>query len=228
MPGSTLLLLGSGPGVGLSIAKTFSVRGFTHIALVSRNAERLAKDQDEVLDAIQERGYSCQVRTYPCDLCDLSALDKVLKEVESFGSLECVVFNAARVDGKPPGEESVEAIEADFRLTNLSLYHVALWALPLLKTRTSSLPSLLVTNSLLYKEPYPPFMSLSLTKTAQRSLVQSLNATYGKEVHVGLITVGGQVSPEAKNLNPENIAEKTYEFYKQKRGQWGLEVEILE
>jgi NAD(P)-dependent dehydrogenase (short-subunit alcohol dehydrogenase family) len=109
MPGKTLVILGSGPGIGIAVAKVFSVRGFTHVALVSQ-------DEDNVLDAIQERGYSCRVKTWVCDIADLKQLNATLKEIESFGSLECVLFNPARVAGKPPLEESNEAIEADFRV----------------------------------------------------------------------------------------------------------------
>ena len=116
MPGKTLLILGSGPGIGIAVAKVFSVRGFTHVALVSRNKERLAQDEDSVLDAIQERGYSCRVKTWVCDISDLKQLNSTLKEIESFGSLECVLFNPARVAGEPPLEESTEAVEGDFRV----------------------------------------------------------------------------------------------------------------
>ena len=120
MPGKTLVVLGSGPGIGVQVACTFAVRGFTHIALVSRNPERLEKDWDRVLDAVQERGYSCQVKKWVCDISDLAALSATLKEIERFGSLECVLFNAARVAGKPPLDESVEDIEKDFRVRSLS------------------------------------------------------------------------------------------------------------
>lgn len=116
MPGKTLVVLGSGPGIGVAIAQTFSVRGFTHIALVARNSERLKEDQDKVYDAIQERGYSCQVKTWTCDMSDLDALKKTLGEIETFGGLECVLFNAARVAGKPALEEDIMAIESDFRV----------------------------------------------------------------------------------------------------------------
>jgi NAD(P)-dependent dehydrogenase (short-subunit alcohol dehydrogenase family) len=121
MPGKTLVILGSGPGIGIAVAKVFSVRGFTHVALVSRNKERLAQDEDGVLDAIQERGYSCRVKTWVCDISDLKQLNSTLKEIESFGSLECVLFNPARVAGEPPLEESTEAVEADFRVCVLKL-----------------------------------------------------------------------------------------------------------
>lgn len=110
------MILGSGPGIGVGVASNFSVRGFTHVALVSRNAERLKEDWNNVLDAVQERGYSCQVKTWNCDLSDLEQLKKTLAEIESFGGLECVLFNAARVAGKPPLEEGVEDIEKDFRV----------------------------------------------------------------------------------------------------------------
>ena len=146
------------------MASTFSVRGFTHIALVARDKTRLEKDQDTVLDAIQERGYSCIVRNWSCDLTDFDQLNKTLGEVEKFGQLECVLFNAARVAGRPPLEETVEAIENDFRLTNIALYKTAQWAIPILqKAGPESSPSFFVTSTtLLYKEPVPELVSLSM------------------------------------------------------------------
>lgn len=128
MPGKTLVVLGSGPGIGVGVARNFSVRGFTHIALVSRDKSRLEKDQDSVFDAIQERGYSCQVKIWQCDLTDFTQLEKTLKEIEGFGGLECVLFNAARVAGKPPLDEDIESIEQDFRVgsSELVLYDIRL------------------------------------------------------------------------------------------------------
>ncbi|KAK4495176.1 hypothetical protein PRZ48_013503 [Zasmidium cellare] len=231
MPGRALLLLGSGPGIALSLAKTFSVRGFTHIALVSRDSSRLAQDQDAVLDTIQERGYSCQVKTWSCDLCDFERLGVVLGEVEEWsrGGLEVVVFNAARVAGGPPLEESIEDIEKDFRLTNLALYKVAQWAIPLLRSVKDSdrHPSLFVTSTTkLYKEPVPDLVSLSMVKSSQRSLVLSLHAKFGEEVHIALLSVGGVVKAENKVISPENIAERGWGLYKEERGSWRREEEV--
>ncbi|KAF2158831.1 hypothetical protein M409DRAFT_71455 [Zasmidium cellare ATCC 36951] len=229
MPGKTLLLLGSGPGIGISIASNFSVRGFTHIALVSRNTERLKQDQDTVLDAIQERGYSCQVKTWTCDLSDFEQLERVLGEVEGWGSLEVVVFNAARVAGKGPLEEGLEELERDFRLTNLALYKVAQWAIPILQAVKDEdrHPSFFVTSTTkLYKEPVPDLVSLSMVKSAQRALVLSLHAKFGEDVHVALLSVGGVVDPKKKVLSPENIAERCWQLYRQRRGEWKREEEI--
>jgi len=228
MQGKTLVVLGSGPGIGVSVASVFAVRGFTHIALMSRDQSRLEEDENRVLDAIQERGYSSQVKTWTCDLTDLDALKRTLDEIKGFGSLECVLYNAARVAGKPPLEESIEAIEKDFRLTSLALYTTAQWAIPLLKQAPSdNSPSLFVTSTTqLYKEPLPSLVSLSMTKSAQRALVLSIHAIYGKDVHVALLSVGGIVSPEKKNLSADNIADKCWELYKQPKGKWEREIEI--
>ena len=46
--------------------------------------------------------------------------------------------------------------------------------------------------------------------------------------HIALLSVGGVVSPDKKNLSPENIADKTWELYQQPRGKWQREVEINE
>jgi hypothetical protein len=67
-----------------------------------------------------------------------------------------------------------------------------------------------------------------MVKSAQRALVLSLTAKFGEEVHVALLSVGGIVSPDAKNLSPENIADKAWELYKQKKGSWKREMEIHE
>jgi NAD(P)-dependent dehydrogenase (short-subunit alcohol dehydrogenase family) len=194
---------------------------------VSRDKARLEKDQDTVLDAIQERGYSCIVRSWSCDLADLDQLNQTLAEVEKFGRLECVLFNAARVAGRPPLVETIEAIENDFRLTNIALYKTAQWAIPLLqKTDSDSSPSFFVTSTtLLYKEPVPDLVSLSMVKSAQRALVLSLHEKF-KDVHFALLSVGGVVSPDAKNLNPENIAQKCWELYKQPKNGWRKEMEV--
>jgi hypothetical protein len=66
-----------------------------------------------------------------------------------------------------------------------------------------------------------------MVKSAQRALVLSLNAEY-PDVHVALLSVGGRVSPDAKNLNPANIADYAWELYQQKKGEWKREAEIHE
>lgn len=95
----------------------------------------------------------------------------------------------------------------------------------LAKLGPSTKPALIVTSSLLPHEPVPEWFALSLVKAAQRNLMQSLDLTYGSTgVLLGLINVGGIVSPEEKNLNSSNIADKTWQWYSEDKP--GFEVVI--
>lgn len=49
-------------------------------------------------------------------MADSPKARSILADIEKFGSIECVLFNAAREAGKPPLEETVEQIEQDFQV----------------------------------------------------------------------------------------------------------------
>lgn len=46
-------------------------------------------------------------------------------------------------------------------------------------------------------------------------------------MHIGVIIVGGFVSPKEHNLNPDNIAKKTWEWFSLPIDKQPFEVEIL-
>ena len=86
-----------------------------------------------------------------------------------------------------------------------------------------------MTAGSLHRQPLPYFFSLSATKAAQHNLVTSLREVYGPQgIHIALALVGGAVSPEAPNLNPENIAKIMWTMYAQDEAQWSREYEIFE
>lgn len=113
-PNPVLLITGSGPGIGLSTAKAFARKNSCHfgtIVLVSRNAERLAKEKAEV----EQEGHA-QVVTYSTDLANFEHLKATLKEVEKLGPLGCIFFNAATVRMSEVLTTGVGEIEEDFRV----------------------------------------------------------------------------------------------------------------
>jgi NAD(P)-dependent dehydrogenase (short-subunit alcohol dehydrogenase family) len=117
--------------------------------------------------------------------------------------------------------------------TTIGLYLVSQWAIPklqaLAKSSRSSKPSLIVTSGILHREPYPTFFSLSLVKTAQRNLVDTLHRVYSQDgIHIGLVLVGGIVSSDAKAVNPANVASVTWDFFHQEAHKDKLEIEIIE
>ncbi|KAF7196670.1 17-beta-hydroxysteroid dehydrogenase 13 [Pseudocercospora fuligena] len=222
-----LVVLGSGPGIGVSTAKLFAQKYFSKIALVSRNAERLDKERTEVVQAAAESGRTVEVDTFVTDLGDLTQLRQTLSKIEKLGPIGCVFFNAARIRPSEILSTSVEEIEEDFRLTNIGLYVVAQWAIPLLRKSQTTSPSLIVTSSALPENPIPVLLSLSAVKASQQNIVHSLRTVFGKDVHIGVIKVAGQVGPSEENLNPANIARQTVAFYERPREQWDTDAVIL-
>ncbi|KAL3462116.1 putative NADP(+)-dependent dehydrogenase [Aspergillus heterothallicus] len=236
MPQRILLLLGSGPGIGTSIATIFATSSttITTIALVARNATQLSQDRQTILDAASATGRrDVAVRTWQADLANLELLQKTLGEVEEVGEVECVYFNAARVGPSPLLGFGVQGVEEDFRVSGLALYVTARWAMPLLLANKSRIPdwnpAFLVTSSLLPVEPYPDWFALSMTKAAQANLVKSLQKQFAPQgVHVGLVVVWGMVSPESKGLNPGYIAEQAWRLYSQQKEEWTGQVTVYE
>ncbi|KAK3049828.1 hypothetical protein LTR09_009004 [Extremus antarcticus] len=231
MSSSTFVIFGSGlqrPGIGVSVAKAFGEKHFVRIVLCGRNAERLETDRTQVVEAAKQVGRAVGVIAVPVDLSNRESLREALEKIGSFGVLGCVYHNAARINPVEPLSVSAEEIEEDFKTGNLALYIIAQWAIPLLKSGGHPSPSFFVTNSLLPEEPIPYLLSLSMSKASQQNMMVSLEAAFGKDIHFGLIKVGGIVAPENKYLNPTNIAKQAVQLFEQEKGAWKLQVIIKE
>lgn len=113
-----MIVIGSGPGVGSTTAATFAAKGFKHIILLSRNADRLKQDAQEVKAASN----AAQVETVPVDLgADESQIKASFAKVDgllkSWGvPLEVVLFNAIRVGQSKVLEFSSADFEKDLKV----------------------------------------------------------------------------------------------------------------
>lgn len=137
------------------------------------------------------------------------------------GTPEVVIYNAARINYGVVGQYTPNDIVEDFKVPNLGLYTTATVLLPhlqrLASTHPEAHPALFVTSAAIIHQPFAPVFSLSMAKAAQGSLAKLL-AAENKDVHVALVTVGGQVTPEEEVNNPKNIATKFWALYEQKKG----------
>jgi NAD(P)-dependent dehydrogenase (short-subunit alcohol dehydrogenase family) len=113
-----IVVLGSGPGIGVGVASHFASKTFGRVALISRNAERLKEDAKTVKEnAGKEVGRDLTVKVYAVDVVDVLALEKTLRQVEhDLGPPEVVVYNAARLRKSKFGEESVRGLTEDFQV----------------------------------------------------------------------------------------------------------------
>ncbi|CAI6100719.1 unnamed protein product [Clonostachys chloroleuca] len=225
-----LILVGSGPGIGRHIACEFALRRFNKVALLARNAGRLAEDQAAVQAATDGK---TEVRTYTVDITNdeefIATLDKIEKEM---GSPEIFYYNAARVALSKLLESDAKEMEFDFQINCTSLHTAAKWAIPrlvsLANADTDARPSLLVTSSLLPLDPIPDVFALSMAKAAQRNMTQSLAKVYGpKGVHIGMVLVGGRVDPAHETLSPSNIASRTWGLFEEPKGKQTFEIQVV-
>ncbi|KAF9767632.1 hypothetical protein IL306_015179 [Fusarium sp. DS 682] len=224
----TLLCIGSGPGIAHAITTLFAAKRYQHVALVAQKAEQLHVEKAAILKAA---GYNVEIRTYALDVTDTSVLLSTMTHIEKMmGNIECVIYNAARVQKSSFFEYHVEDIEYDFKICVSVLYTLTKRLMPglldLAEMKPAHKPTLIVTSSMLSSEPRPDMFALSLAKAAQRNLVQSLSMTYGpRGVRIGVINDTGDVSPGKNEKDPGNVAENTWEWFNA-RGNVPFEVPI--
>ena len=112
---ATLLILGCGPGVGLSSAKALAATGlFKNVVLCSRNKERIQQHGAEVRQFVNDK---VDVHTVSLDLNDTEGLSEQIGKIRQIGELRCLLFNAARIRPSKPLEASVEELQEDFTVS---------------------------------------------------------------------------------------------------------------
>lgn len=221
-----LVVVGSGPGIGVATASLFASKGFD-IALISRNGERLKEDEAKVKQANSK----AKVETFPADVADSDALKKALDQIpSSMGPPEVVLFNTARIAPTTIGETDASEILQDFKLMNIGQYVTAVWALPLLAEvakRSGTHATFLNSSSGVADTPIPQVFSLSMQKAAQNNFLKSFAHTAGpQDIHVARVDINGAVSDDQPELNAKNIAQQHWTLSQQDKSGWTDKIDV--
>ncbi|RFU80203.1 hypothetical protein TARUN_2013 [Trichoderma arundinaceum] len=226
---NSVVIIGSGPGIGSHTASIFASKRFNKVALVARNPAQLEKDAAAVNNAAPGQ---VQVKTYPTDITDSKKLADTLAQITNdLGAPEFVLFNAAIIALTPLLEFSDEGILQDFQISTIALHNTAKWAIPqlaaLAKQDPTAKPTLMVTNSHLPETPLEDLFSLSLTKASQKNLTLSLRQKFASQgIHICLLAVAGTVADGNPNLNNKNVSDKAWDLYNQEKSAWTEEIRI--
>ena len=203
MPG--VIVIGAGPGIGLSVARRFAREGLP-VGVIARSQATV----DAALEALEATGVEAHAAT--ADAADEGALRAALDElVGHLGVPEALVYNAAVIQGDAVGELSTER-------------HLRAWAVNVVGAITAAahlLPRMAGAGGGTYvitggmPEPVPEATSLSLGKAGVRALAELLDKRFGPSgLHVATVTVGGVVAPGTA-FDPDDIAEHYWRLHAQ-------------
>lgn len=110
-----ILITGASAGLGAGMARRFATMG-RNLALCARRGDRLAELRAELRDI--HPGIRCE--TYELDVTDHASVFSVFAEARaSLGSLDRVIVNAGRSNGKPLGTGGFD-VNADLVATNFT------------------------------------------------------------------------------------------------------------
>ncbi|MBO4274402.1 SDR family NAD(P)-dependent oxidoreductase [Microbispora triticiradicis] len=222
----TVVVIGAGPGLGMSIAHRFGREGYA-VALISRTDAR----HPGYVAALAEAGI--EAASFAADVRDrdrlLSALDAI---TERFGTIDVLYYGPGAADLDAPPRPITQTTSDDAREAMNILY-------PAIDAVGAVLPGmiergeggLLFAGGLSAVMPMPALGDLALSAAALRNYALTLNAALaGEGVYAGSLIIGGLVErgdiyrlvtsqPErfgdvgSRSLDPDMIAGTAWDLY---------------
>ncbi|PXX54269.1 short subunit dehydrogenase [Hungatella effluvii] len=201
----TIIIIGSGKGLGNHIGKKFGHNGF-HVILMARNRAALEEYQQEFVS----EDIKCDI--YPVDTSDFQGLSTALKNVrEKYGTPDTLVYNVGVTDADADHDITAELLMERYRVDVAGCYQAVKEIVT--DEFCDRKGTILVTGGRLSINPEFTYLPLSLDKAALRSLCMIMKEELEpKGVHVGTVMVCGGIKP-GTYFAPENIAEKFWELY---------------
>lgn len=194
-----ILVLGAGPGLGLSVARRFGHEGYA-AALAGQTAEAM----QPLVEALAGEGIPAT--GLGIELTDESAVREAVASVgERAGRIDVLHFNPSAWRQKDPLQLTVAELFEDLSLGVAPLLPAVQAALPYLGEGAK----VLVTGSAAADKPWNQAASLGVQKAAVRNLVTSLDATLAPSgVRAVCVQVNGTLG-EPGFTHPE-VAEALY------------------
>lgn len=219
----TAVIVGVGPGLGMSMARRFGSEGF-RVALVSRSDARHEGYRKDLA------AQGIDATAYAADVTDRDRLKAVLAEIAGGGDIELAYY------GTGPAQQPVPITETDAAAAQSAFEWV--WpavdmvheVLPAMLTRGSG--ALLFAGGLSSVRPMPMLGQLALPSAAIRNYAITLNAALADQgVYAGTLTIGGLIergdihamvsadpgrfgSLDGHTLNPDALAATAWDMYR--------------
>jgi 3-oxoacyl-[acyl-carrier protein] reductase len=173
LAGKNAWVLGASSGLGRATARSLAAEG-ANLAISARGEEALRATADEIAET---SGVKCLPITL--DVSDLDAIGPTAARVaEELGPLDILVFNAG---GPPPGTfdsfEGHETLDAAFKLTTASAWHMTKAVVPGMKERGGGV--ILYVTSWATKEPIPGLLLSNMLRASVVGMAKTISKELG-------------------------------------------------
>lgn len=206
----TIAIIGAGPGLGFSLAKTFGSRGF-RIAMVSRTQEKL--DQY----AVELSKMSIEAKGFAADITNKMQLTKAFQQIKNtYGTIDVVEFSphSGNVSVTSVLDTTEESVLPIFNNVVIGAINTARLIIPEMMERGEG--ALLFTSDLSAMSPSPMFGNSGIVMSGLRNYILNLH----ERLHPHGVFVGHlSISPLIKRgtgFDPDQVAEAWYHLYERR------------
>ena len=218
------LIIGAGPGLGMSIARRFGREGH-RIQLVSRSAGRHPRFRAELA------ALGVEADTYAADVTDTPRFEAVLDEIlDRHGEIDTVYYGASGADLNRPPVPITDMTAADATTAFEMVYPLVTAVSRLLPGIENRRGAVLIAGGLSAVRPLPVLGPLALSSAAIRNYAITLNtALADRGGYAGTLTIGGvvergdifhmvQAKPEVfgnlaeRTLDPDRVADTAWDM----------------
>ena len=217
------LIVGTGPGLSASLTRRFAKEG-VKVAIAARNIKKLK-------DLTSKTG----AKAYECDAVSPHEVENLFSFVKAdFGEPNIVVYNASNRVRGPITELEPNAVLNAIKVSCYGAFLVAQQAAKQMVKRGNG--AIFFTGASAGVKGYPNSSTFAMGKFGLRGLAQSLaRELHPQNVHIAHFVIDGGIArdndPRGNRgpdglLEPGNIANTYYNFWRQPRDSWAWEIEL--
>jgi NAD(P)-dependent dehydrogenase (short-subunit alcohol dehydrogenase family) len=223
IPYHTALIVGSGPGISASLARSLAAAGLK-VGMAARNADKLAP-------LAAETG----AETFAADATDPAGVARLFEEADArLGDIDVVVYNASARAPGPLADLDPIVVRNAIAVSAYGGFLVAQQAARRMTPKGRG--AILLTGASASVKGFALSAAFAMGKFALRGLAQSAARELGPQgIHVAHFVIDGGVRSARRpdpadrpdsTLNPDAIAQAYLDVLRQPRSAWSLEVEL--
>lgn len=206
---STLVIVGAGPGLGLSLAKKFGKKNF-NVALIARNQESLDNFQSSLSEM------NIKSAAFAADVTNEQQLADAFSQVrETFGQIDVLIYNAGVIAPVSAAQTTAQLANQHLQVNIIGGITSAQQVIPEMTERQQG--TIFFTGGGATELTVTPILTtLSIGKSGLRSYAHCLHEELaGQGVYVGMLSIAGVIE-QGTYFSADNIADQYVDMYEKR------------